>query len=95
MSFSAAHFFDILALQSLDHFRFWLVWTSIFILWHVLSIRMTELATASSTPGVQAAFRRERYGMSVTTCNLSYFDALKKLNKSGSGLIRIAFHISR
>lgn len=95
MSFSAADFFDILTLQGLDHFGLWLIWTSIFILWHVLSIRMTQLATTSTTPRVQPTFRSQSYSVSISTCNLSYFDVLEQLNQSGSGLIWIAFHISR
>lgn len=80
MSFSTADFLDVLTLQGLDHFGLRLIWTSIFILWHVLSIRMTQLATASTTPRVQPAFRSQSNSVGISTCNLSNFDVLEKLN---------------
>jgi hypothetical protein len=95
MGLSTRDLLGILSFESLDHLWLWLIWAAIFILGHMLSVWVSQLSTASSSPRVKSSFRGESHCVRVSTCDLNDLYALQQLYKSGCGLIWITLDISR
>ena len=95
MSLSTRNLFGILSFESLDHLLLGLIWTAIFILGHMLSVWVSQLSTASSSPRVKSSFRSKSHCVCISTRNLNDLYALQQFYKSWCRLIRITLYISR
>ena len=77
VSLPAGNLPDFLLLKHYNHFLLRLVGAAIFIFRHCRRITVTELATANTTPRVEASLSCECDGMSVAACDLDYADIHK------------------
>ncbi len=73
MRFPTSNLPHFLLFEYCDEFRFGLIRAAIFIFRHGWSVRMAELAAATTTPGVESAILREGYCVCISTSDLGYF----------------------
>jgi hypothetical protein len=80
-------------LQALYEERNRLIWIALDILWHMLCVAVPQLSAGTGSPAVQLTMDGHCRGVSIATCNLADFHALKRLYQTGRWFIGVAILI--